>query len=108
MRKRRPKRPVNRVLVTISLRPEAFRVVRHAARFWRQRLKTFIRLAVEFRAADVLNSVAMVPLRGRDLVAFHRIWGISRDPGPLEMLTERGDGITGQSRKSRTGPRGDP
>jgi len=42
--------------VTITVKPDVLRLTRHAARFWGQRLKTFIRLAIEFRAVDVLNS----------------------------------------------------
>ena len=102
--------------VTITFTPETLRLIRHAARFWRQRLKTFIRLAVEFRAADVLNSVDVVPLKSTDRLTFQKIWELSREPGPLEkandgrgstsgIIPEDGDDIMNRRRKKKEGRR---
>ena len=70
--------------VTITLKTDVLRLIRHAARFWRQRLKTFIRLAIEFRAGEVSNSGPSVMLPSQDMRTFHRIYQQSKDPGTLE------------------------
>jgi uncharacterized protein (DUF1778 family) len=80
---KRARKDPKAIRLTISFKPDVWRVIREAAHLWRQRINLFARLAVEFRAADVLNSVPTIPLKPRDRATFRRIWDRSRDPGRL-------------------------
>lgn len=97
MRTARARRNRKKVRIHLDVDPVVFGVIRRAARLWRQNFRVFIRLAVEFRAADVLNSVPVVPLQGEELEAFNRIWELSREPGRLERVKAQSGEIDGPS-----------